>query len=207
MKAPSSLRSARAFTLIELLVVISILLVLAGLVFGAGQSALNKAKKVEAAAVIQTIRQGIGLYQSEYGKLPQFQATAAKADQEINSVADQDAFKILITTLMGSNLTTIGSGTNPRGVAFCEFKAKYFKNGDPGTGLLYTPWKNGTFPYYVALDYDYDNQIPYRSGTVNARQLPSKFDTDVNGSSAVWCQGPARTLEGMTAIDLVSSWK
>lgn len=214
----ASLRSGsrRGFTLVELLVVISILLILAGLVFAGGQGALTKAKKVEASAVMQTLRQGIALYQSEYGKLPQLEATLPKTDVEINSEDDTDEFKTLVFTLMGSNITTSGTsiGTNPRGVAFCEFKTKSFVKGDPKQGLLATPWKgNATtpyFPYFVALDYDGDNMILYKSnpGNVSGTQLDTgKFGVDVNSSAAVWCQGPAKKLDGMTASDLVATWK
>src|SRR3954447_9976693 len=63
-------RNRNGFTLLELLVVIAIVVVLAGLLFPAVQSVLERAKKVQAKNDLTQIVTAVNAYYTEYGKYP-----------------------------------------------------------------------------------------------------------------------------------------
>lgn len=130
----------QGFTLIELLVVIAIIAILAGLLFPAGQSAINTAKKTTAKNQVVQIATAITAYETEYGRLP------------TNS-----------GTTVGPNLVAILCSTNdavnnPRGLIFLEANA--WKNGKGGTNSagFCDPFSE-TNVYSVALDTNYANTI------------------------------------------------
>ncbi len=58
------------FTLLELLVVIAIVVVLAGLLFPAVQSVLERAKKVQAKNDLTQIVTAVNAFYTEYGRYP-----------------------------------------------------------------------------------------------------------------------------------------
>src|SRR5437868_8288931 len=60
----------KGFTLLELMVVIAIVAVLAGLMFPAVQSVLERAKKVQAKNDLTQIVTAINAFYTEYGKYP-----------------------------------------------------------------------------------------------------------------------------------------
>ncbi|MCX6959159.1 MAG: type II secretion system protein [Verrucomicrobia bacterium] len=105
-------RRPQAFTLIELLVVIAIIAILAGLLFPAGQSAINAAKKTTAKNQVVQIATAITAYETEYGRLP------------------PGTFTTVNPTLV-SILCTANDANNPRGLIFLEANA--WKNGKGGT--------------------------------------------------------------------------
>jgi len=113
----------QAFTLIELLVVIAIIAVLAGLLFPAGQSALNSAAKTTAKNQAVQIATAITAYETEYGRLPNFSGS----------------------TLTTNNLGMLLSGdtnNNPRGLNFIEVSGwKKNKGGQilPVSAILSAP--------------------------------------------------------------------
>jgi type II secretory pathway pseudopilin PulG len=80
MKKPT--RRHSAFTLIKLLVVIAIIPVLAGLAFPAFNGAIDAAKKAKAKNDVVQIASAIRFYQTEYGKLPDYDG---KADYEADN--------------------------------------------------------------------------------------------------------------------------
>jgi prepilin-type N-terminal cleavage/methylation domain-containing protein len=130
-------KTIRGFTLIELLVVIAIIAILAGLLFPAGQSALNSAFKTTAKNQCVQIATAITAYEAEYGRLPNFS----------NNILDS------------TNLGMLRNGdttNNPRGLNFIELVP--WKKGRGGTnegvGSFLDPWSNA---YSVSLDTNYSN--------------------------------------------------
>jgi prepilin-type N-terminal cleavage/methylation domain-containing protein len=132
-------RRQRAFTLIELLVVIAIIAILAGLLFPAGQSAINAAKKTTAKNQVVQIATAITAYETEYGRLP------------------PGTFTTVNPTLV-SILCTANDANNPRGLIFLE--ANTWKKGKGGTNSsgFCDPFSDANV-YSVALDTNYANTI------------------------------------------------
>ena len=127
----------RGFTLIELLVVIAIIAILAGLLFPAGQSALNSAKKTTAKNQCVQIATAITAYETEYGRLPNFSGS----------------------TLVLPNVGMLLAGdttNNPRGLNFIEVSIwKPGKGGTNASGFC-DPFSS-TNVYSVSLDTNYSN--------------------------------------------------
>ena len=65
-----SVRAVRGFTLVELLVVITIIVILAGAGFSAGNSAIQKAKKTTCLAAATAIESAVNNFYTEYGSMP-----------------------------------------------------------------------------------------------------------------------------------------
>lgn len=149
------LNKSKAFTLIELLVVIAIIAVLAGLLFPAGQSAINSAKKTTAKNQIVQIATAITAYEAEYGRLPS------------NSGATMGSGLVAILC------TTNDSVNNPRGLIFLE--APGWKNGKGGTNSsgFCDPFSE-TNVYSVALDTNYANQITVPTNSSGATAVITK---------------------------------
>ena len=140
--APNSTnhRKGQAFTLIELLVVIAIIAVLMGLLFPAGQSALDSAKKTTAKNQAVQIATAITAYETEYGKLPNFPTTNMAAGA--------------VAMLCSSNDPV----NNPRGLIFLDVMS--WKKGKGGTNSVgFCDPFDSTKPSCVALDTNYANQI------------------------------------------------
>ena len=124
------------FTLIELIIVIGIIAILAALLFPAGQSALNAAKKTTAKNQAVQIANALTAYETEYGQLP-------------TNVSP---------TTMAPALVALLTSTNTRGINFIDVSAwKPGKGGTNGSGFC-DPF-NSNSVYQVALDTNYDNQL------------------------------------------------
>ncbi len=182
--------SRAAFTLVELLVVISIIIILAGLLFPAFGAAQERAKKVQASNDEQAIINAVKNYSTEYGKMP---ITSLQANAATDTVYDdKDGATYvngqLMNILLGKPHDDKGNygGTaytyNPRQIVFLEVKGVK-DNKAPKNGVVtdladtanysrwYDPW--GT-PYCVWIDADYTNQIENFSGVYS--------DNDPNGN-------------------------
>ena len=136
----------QGFTLIELLVVIAIIAILAGLLFPAGQSAINAAKKTTAKNQVVQIATAITAYETEYGRLPTNSGTTVGPN--------------LVAILCTSSNTN-----NPRGLIFLEATA--WKNGKGGTNSAgFCDPFSPTNVYSVALDTNYANiiSVPTNAG-------------------------------------------
>ena len=125
-----------AFTLIELLVVIAIIAVLMGLLFPAGQSAINSANKTTAKNQAVQIATAITAYETEYGRFP----TSA------------------VTTMNSSLVSELCTTNNPRGIIFLEANAwKKGKGGTNSSGFC-DPFASNAV-YQVAMDTNYGNTL------------------------------------------------
>lgn len=146
------MKSSRAFTLVELLIVIAIVGILMSLLFPAVSSALNSAKKTQAANDCTQIANAVVGFQTEYGYLP----SSPSGDITTNVGGD------LLKALMGNTNSALG---NPRGVVFIE--GSTWKKGrggvDSGTNYYTDPWAtsstDGSHAYKIILDGDYNNTI------------------------------------------------
>jgi prepilin-type N-terminal cleavage/methylation domain-containing protein len=135
-----------AFTLIELLVVIAIIAVLMGLLFPAGQSAINSANKTTAKNQAVQIATAITAYETEYGRFP----TSS------------------VTSMSGGLLNELCTTNNPRGIIFLEANAwKKGKGGTNSSGFC-DPFGSNTV-YQVAMDTGYSNSITAAGTTMNRR--------------------------------------
>ena len=144
-----------AFTLIELLVVISIVAILMGLAFPAFQGVQNAAKKTQAKNDLVQIVTAVNAFYTEYGKYPLPAGTTG--DQFIYGPGGTNS-KALFDPLRGSDLP---AGMNPRQIEFLKLAdakdATKPRAGVGADGQFYDPWGK---PYAVAIDADYDNQVP-----------------------------------------------
>ena len=150
-----------AFTLLELLIVIAIVAILAGLLFPAVQSVLERAKKVQAKNDLTQIVTAVNAFYTEYGRYP----TNAMSDPAaaygpgnqttnnslLNELRAQGSYSINTRQIVFISPANVKDDNNPR-------------SGINGTnGGYYDPWGS---EYSIALDADYDNQIapnPYGS--------------------------------------------
>jgi len=130
-----------AFTLIELLVVIAIIGILMSLLFPAVNGAMDAAKRATAKNDVTQIATAVTAYETEYGKLPDTNATA------------QDVTGDWLKALGGSNVASL----NPRQIVFIELAgAKRGKSGTNANGAFVDPWGGN---YRIAFDADYDNSV------------------------------------------------
>lgn len=154
-------RQKRAFTLLELMVVIAIVVVLAGLMFPAVQSVLERAKKVQAKNDLTQIVTAVNAYYTEYGKYP-----IATNENALSTTENADLFYTLRAVSGGT--ANQNNAQNPRQVVFMsppEDTSQPNPKGKIGSdGQFHDPW---TSAYQVAMDATYDTQIqnPYQANT------------------------------------------
>ncbi len=196
MKTHSKSKSLSGFTLVELLVVIAIIAVLAAAGFAGGRAALEKAKKVTAQAAATSVASAIEQFYADNSALP----GTGSADVDNLSTLPGGTGVGVLQALIGKDLTQ-----NPRGVRYLslqEAKGTAEPRGGAtydGSGNilgLYDPWGEA---YFIAVDYDYDEQLPVNPGITGT-------STTLNGKrSAVYSKGVA---DGDTprANTLVKTW-
>jgi prepilin-type N-terminal cleavage/methylation domain-containing protein len=172
-----SRKKAPAFTLIELLVVIAIIAILMGILFPAGQSAINAAKKTTAKNQAVQIATAITAYETEYGRLPP--GTSTTVDSTLAS--------ILCTTAATSN--------NPRGLIFLEANAwKKGKGGTNSSGAFCDPFSSSSV-YQVRLDTNYANSLSLPTdGSGGSATMTKRV-----GVWTIWTNGTTKTL--------INSWE
>ncbi len=148
----------RNFTLVELLVVIAIIVVLAGILFPAIQSALKKAEIAKCRAGITTLVNAIKQYESTYGKLPFPKDYKDSGDE---ATLSDEQYEWMIKILQGESVTdsTMGNSAqyNKRNIKFLDVQGN-----EPGKYL--DPWDKN---YKVILDVDYNGNIEPTSGSLN----------------------------------------
>jgi prepilin-type N-terminal cleavage/methylation domain-containing protein len=144
-----------AFTLIELLVVILMIGILASLLYPAINGAQNQAKKAQAKNDVIQIVTAVNAFYTEYGKYPTNATTDATATYGPGGSTAENGG-------LFNELRAKSSTLNTRQIVFISPPdAKDQTNPRSGiktsTGGYYDPW--GT-EYAVAMDADYNNQIP-----------------------------------------------
>ena len=159
-----------AFTLVELLVVISIIVILAGLLFPAMSGVRDRANKLQASNDEQAIVGAVKAYFTEYGVYPSPTGIPAGSDGIFGSSAGDLTNDRLFDVLRGLPTTADGQNTgsayllNARQIVFIEAKqAKDTvspKNGISANtatkGQWMDPWGQ---PYVIFVDTDYNNHI------------------------------------------------
>jgi prepilin-type N-terminal cleavage/methylation domain-containing protein len=190
--------SLGAFTLLELLVVITIIGILAGLMFPATSGALRKAQKTHAENTAYNLKTSISAYFTEYRKYP---VDPSMEDDTELLQSDHE----LMDILLGSDAEAESGGLNPRRIAFYSGKqAKPMGNGkyrkgitleSDGGGELWDPY--GEY-YQVRLDLDYNNRVPKPSwdDQTDAEYLPE--------SILVWSMG--KDNDENESKDNVKTW-
>lgn len=178
------------FTIVELLIVISIIAILAGLLLPAIGKVKDKAKKVKAKAMANTLVIAIKSYESTYGLLPWGGSTdIIWFDYSSKSTNDSKNYDTLIQILTKTRITDNTKSDvadpdpadtdpavnktlagNTRNIRFLDPPSDFSTNG------YLDPWGNR---FGIALDLDYDNKVT----------LPSSPTQDVQGTSFVWSFG------------------
>jgi prepilin-type N-terminal cleavage/methylation domain-containing protein len=145
-----NLQRSGAFTLLELMVVIAIVVVLAGLLFPAAQSVLDRAKKVQAKNDLTQIVTAANAFYTEYGRYPTDQTTDAAA-----TYGGSTSSKVLFDELRAKT-----ASFNARQIIFIsppEDSTQTRPKGKIGSdGQFHDPW--GT-AYSVRMDANYDNNV------------------------------------------------
>lgn len=185
------------------MVVIAIIVVLAGLLFPAAQSILDRAKKVQAKNDLTQIVTAVNAFYTEYGKYPLTPTTPADTNYGTSTTNDK-----LFNELRNSGSVT----DNTRGIVFMSppntKDATNPRSGIAGTGSnagqYFDPWGS---PYFVKVDTDYDNQVdnPYNA---NAGAGPDK----IRQGAIAWSVGKDGQIgnkndKNFTNSDDVISWQ
>ena len=150
----------QAFTLIELLVVIAIIAVLAGLLFPAVQSILDRAKKVQAKNDLIQIVTAVNAFYTEYGQYP-LVGTVSTPDSTYGTSGNKsDAlFNELRAKAISLNTRQIQFISPPEDATQTSPKGKIGSDNQ-----FHDPWGN---VYVIRIDADYDGQVsnPYNANT------------------------------------------
>lgn len=187
--------SRAAFTLLELLVVISIIGILAGLMFPAATGALRKAEEANAQNTAYNLKNAISAYYTEYRKYP----VDSNTDEGETLYSDH----VIMDVLLGADSEAERGGLNPRRIAFFTGKqakpmggGKYRKGvklESGGAGELWDPY--GQY-YRLILDLDYNNRVqtPDWDKATDSRELPE--------SILVWSLGKEEDVDN----DNIKTW-
>ena len=177
----------------ELLVVITIIGILAAMVFPVANGVMKKARESQAQHTAMQLKQAITTYFTEYSRYPVDTTPGASADQEVESD------KILMDVLLASDGESARGGLNPRKISFFSGrKAKGKKGGvelsNDGGGELYDPWGEH---YKVILDTNRNDRVkdPSEGG---GETIPQ--------SVIVWSSGIDRIDEQGDGDD-VATWR
>lgn len=192
-------RSPRAFTLIELLMVVTIIGILAGLMYPASHAIMKKVRMSRTETTALHLKNAINTYLTEYRKLPVRQSIAGEA--EIHLLSDGE----LMDVLCASPSETGSNGLNPKKIVFFTGgtarpmgEGKY-RNGvritSDGTAKLFDSWGNH---FFVILDGDNNGRVP-------RPEWDERSDSaEILQSILVWSSGP--DSDNATGSDNVPTW-
>ncbi|MBK8091344.1 MAG: prepilin-type N-terminal cleavage/methylation domain-containing protein [Verrucomicrobiaceae bacterium] len=152
-----SARLIRAFTLVEILVVIVIISVLASILVPQVVRVIHEGHVLKTQALMQELKNGIGSFHTDYGRLPLAEAPPADEDMELLT----DGSTPLIDALMGLPATEgEQAALNPKGTRFSEFSiAKNERDGVVNTARPHKLHDYWGHPLRVLLDTSGDHQI------------------------------------------------
>lgn len=191
--------SQRGFNLLELLVVISIIGILAGLLYPAVTRIMLQTKMNRAENAAQNLKLAIKTYYTEYGRLPLEGSGSSEADQRLQS--DRNLMDILC-----ASETEAALKANPRRTVFYTGRSarplgqgRYHSGvhiGSDGAAELFDPWGE---PYRVILD-----------GNANGRVDRPFWDhrnpsSEIFNTVLVWSAGPDQ-LDDSEEEDNVKTW-
>jgi len=147
------MKNKNAFTLIELLIVISIIAVLAGILFPAINGALKQAEKARAGSYVVSVKAAIDAFYAVYGYYPD--------DPSSEAADEQDIFE----NLMNDTAQTL----NPRGTIFLSTKASTVAEA------MQDEWGNDLV---ILLDHDYDGKITSTTPDANTGSVVTSYGPD-----------------------------
>jgi prepilin-type N-terminal cleavage/methylation domain-containing protein len=162
-------RDASGFTLIELIVVITIIIILAGLLFPAFRGVQDQAKRTQAKNDLTQIVTAVNAFYTEYGRYP-----LVTADTIITSSSSPTQCDVISTLRAVSACANAGNAVNTRAIVFIS-PPDVKDQTNPRSGIKtsdnqwYDPW--GT-PYLIEIDGNYDNAVP-NPYTANAGATPN----------------------------------
>jgi prepilin-type N-terminal cleavage/methylation domain-containing protein len=161
LKKTSKDRNSDAFTLLELMVVIAIVVVLAGLLFPAVQSVLERAKKIQAKNDLTQIVTAVNAFYTEYGRYP----TTSTTDVTVGGSTKSDSlFNELRAKTFSLNTRQIILISPPEDSAQASPKGKIGNDAQ-----FHDPWGSA---YLIEMDADYDNQVANPYGITGAGPDP-----------------------------------
>jgi type II secretory pathway pseudopilin PulG len=195
----------RAFTLLELFVIMAIIAILAGLLFPAFSTVMERARKTEAKNDLTQIVTAVNAYYTEYGKYPLTGGTDVTYTGATAGIVSGSSNAALIDVLR-NNTASVVNGTivttwNPRGIVFIQPPTSKVSNpaksGIDPTGVWYDPWGS---PYNVGIDGNYNNIARAPSYTDLATNYTTATDASgdigVGAGVIAWALGKNGALGG-----------
>ncbi len=195
MKNSTHSYSSKGFTLIELLVVIAIIAVLAASGLTIGPNMIRNAKRVSTQATAVSVVNSIDQFFTDYSALPSSSNNPTEGAALVTSSGGTGVDVLRI--LAGEDLNS----QNPKKIRYLNVKEAnkgkdgIIYNGNAVSAML-DPWKQ---PYYIVLDYGYDEQITVNPG------IPGTNVTLRGTRVAIYSLGVERPTTA-TAKTLAKTW-
>jgi prepilin-type N-terminal cleavage/methylation domain-containing protein len=193
------------FTLVELLVVIAIIAILASVLLGVGNQAINAAKRAKASTMINQIQTAVLNYYTEYSVYPvPTSTTPVDTYYNYQDNADwQPLIQVLagdINTVPGANFGTAvpSASLNNLNTRLIPYLSVQIADLDTTYGILKNPFSTATAPQFfnIIIDADYSNlagdsgngkgKMPDFTNSTNTA-FAYLGNNGVSGGCALWC--------------------